>query len=69
MNIFLILNVFANHGSKLDSSLPDTMNHRFDISGVPGIRTLGFSIFHMNNNSIIIIFNSFFKLIKHHSFV
>lgn len=69
MNIVFILNIFGSQNSKLDSGLPGTMNHSFAVSGVPGTRTLDFSIFHINNSLIIIIFNSDFKLIKHHYFV
>ena len=51
MSIVFILNIFESQISKLDSGLPDTMNHSFAPSGVPGIRTVGFSIFYINNST------------------
>lgn len=67
VNIFLILNAFANHSLKLDSNFPDTMNQSFAISSVAGTRILDFSIFYVNSNSLYYL--AYFKLIKHHYFV
>lgn len=70
VNSFLILNIFASHSSKLDSSFPDTKNQSFAVSSVLGSRMLDFSIFHIIIIvCIIIIVSSDFKLIKHHYFV
>lgn len=60
MSIFLILNVVANHNSKLDSSLLNTVKECFGVLSVSGTRILDLKFFHINNNNnIIIIFNSF----------